>query len=61
MRIIVVPLAVVSALGGMETAHVLTQPNGMAIPTPLTCSQGRPAGLAVVFAWQCDTQSCNKR
>jgi hypothetical protein len=41
-------------------AAALQQPNGMTIPTPLTCDGGKPGGLSAIFACACkDPGVCN--
>jgi hypothetical protein len=41
-------------------AAALQQPNGMTIPTAITCDGGKPGGLAAIFACQCTTAgTCN--
>jgi MYXO-CTERM domain-containing protein len=47
---------------GLRTAPAaaLQQPNGMTIPTPLSCDGGKPGGLAAIFACVCTTPGvCN--
>ena len=43
-----------------STAYALTQPNGATIPSAPGCSNGKPDGLAAMFACTCTTPGvCN--
>jgi hypothetical protein len=50
----------VFVLGLAGEVPALTQPNGSAVPTPLSCQGGQPVGLMAIFACQCIAPStCN--